>query len=137
MMTVSQHVGRLCEVRFQSPVTIEKVTNFTFAIRPLVAAAARPLVFCCDWRGVANLADDIADTLVWILRRDDPKIECNAILVSETNLAVQQQAQKIVTEARHARRTVFTEFAALRAHVDPLLEAPERRRLDAFLSERP
>lgn len=136
MMTVSRRVGRLCEVRFQSPLDIEKVTSFTLAIRPIVVAAATPLVFCCDWRGVASLGDDVVDTLVWIMRRDNPMIECNAILVDGTKPAVVQQAQKIVTEARHPRRKVFTKLAALRAHVDPMLDVLERRRLDAFFSER-
>ena len=137
MMTVSRSVGRLCEVRFQSPLDIEKVTSFTLAIRPLVSNAVRPLVFCCDWRGVTTLAADIADTLVWIMRRDNPMIECNAILVDVANAETVRQAKKIVTEARHPNRKVFTKLAELRGYVDPMLDAPERRRLDAFFSERP
>lgn len=137
MMTVTRGVGRLCEVRYAEPLTQDQLTEFTLAIRNVVATADVPLVFCCDWRGVPRFEKSIADTVVWIMRRDNPKIAHNAILVAAGNAALHAQVERILAEAASPRRTMHDDVKALRRLLAPMLDLRERERLDAFLEEPP
>jgi hypothetical protein len=137
MMFVERTVGRLCEVRYVDPLTPDELTDFTLAIRNLVASADAPLVFCCDWRAVSRFDKAIADTIVWIMRRDNPKIAHNAILVDAQDAAFRTQVEQILAEAGNPERTVHADAAHLTRLLKRMLDPKERERLEVFLGENP
>ncbi len=137
MMTVTRRVGRLCEVRYLDPLTQDELTDFTLAVRNLVAAATDPLIFCCDWREVSRFDKAMADTIVWVMRRDNPKIAHNAVLIDPEKTALRKQVEQILREAANPQRTVHGDLASLNGVLGPLLDAPERDRLEVFLQEDP
>lgn len=134
MMTVTQTVGRLAEVRYEPPLALDELVDFMAKIRALVERAAAPLIFCCDWRAVPAFEPTFQDTIVWIMRRDNPRIAANALLVASDTLYAQSLA--IVRDAKNTRRQVFRDARSLGAWLDPQLRPEERARKDRFLAER-
>jgi hypothetical protein len=134
-MVVEQHVGRLAEVRFADPLDLDQLSAFMAHVRSLVEASPRPLVFCTDWRKVSLFDKDVSESVIWIMRRDNPRIGANGILVDDERLL--KQAEAIVTEAHNSRRKVFLSVAPLREWLDSLLLPPEQERLSRFLAGEP
>jgi hypothetical protein len=137
MMQVRQNQGKLCEVIFADPLAVDELTAFTLEVRRLVSLASEPLVFCCDWRKVASFEKTTVDTIVWTMRRDNPKIGFNAILVDPKNTQCRNQVEHILREADNPRRRCFTDIASLTAALDRFLSPAERGRLDQFLAGAP
>lgn len=132
-MSVAHRVGRLAEVRYVAPLKYEELADFMGAVRKLVEGAKNPLVFCCDWRGIDVFEQTFCDTIVWIMRRDNPRIAANAMLVDSARLYA--QAELIVKDASSPKRRVFRNESDLVAWLDPQLTPEERLRRERFLSE--
>ena len=135
MMTVRRNVGRLAEVIYVPPLSVEQLSAFVAAVRAEVEGAKQPLVFVCDWRWINRFDSTYADTIVWTMRRDNPRVAANGVLVSESNLALFDQVEKVLREAKNPNRKVFRSRLDVAAFLDPLLTAAERERRDAFLNE--
>jgi len=132
---MEQRVGRLVEVRYHESLTLDDFTRLMAKTRTLFEASSLPLVFVTDARYVSPFPRDVADSLVWVMRRDNPKIAAGGILLSRENLMWQRQAERILMEARNTVRRLFFEPLDLAAWLSPHLDGDERRRLDAFLLE--
>lgn len=134
MMTVRQTQGKLCEVVYADPMTADELTTFTMEMRRIVGQTKTPLVFLTDWRQVsATFSRSMADTLVWVMRRDNPMVAFNGFLVSPGNVAFHRQVDNILKQAQNPMRKLFTSESQLLAAMDPLLNAPERARLREVL----
>jgi hypothetical protein len=135
MMTIRRTVGRLAEVLFRPPMSVEELSAFVAGVRGEVQRAKDPLVFVCDWRTVERFEPTFADTIVWTMRRDNPRVTANGVLVAGSNVALYEQVEKVLREAKNPNRKVFRARADLSAFLDPLLTASERARRDVFLDE--
>ncbi|HEY1692967.1 MAG TPA: hypothetical protein VGG39_12440 [Polyangiaceae bacterium] len=135
MMTVQQQVGKLAEVVFRPPLGIDELSGFVAGVRSLVQRASEPLVFVCDWRAVDRFDQAMADTIVWTMRRDNPGVRANGVLVAARNTALYEQVAQVLHEARKPERRVFRARGELAAFLDPFLSADERRRRDRLLDE--
>ncbi|MFO0592572.1 MAG: hypothetical protein U0441_33825 [Polyangiaceae bacterium] len=134
MMMVQRSQGKLIEVVYAEPLTADDLTAFTLEIRRLVGQAKEPLVFITDWRCVTGMfTKPIADTIVWIMRRDNPMLGFNACLVSPGNVPFRRQVEDILVQSQNPKRKCFTTEISLTAAVDPLLDETERLRLREFL----
>ncbi len=134
MVVVEQHVGKLLEVRYRPPLALDQLADSAVRIRDLVGAARAPVAICTDWRSVTLFDDDTVDAMVWTMRRDNPQILCNALLLSPGNTAFIAQVGKILQQAGNPSRRAFTNLPDLQMYVDPLLTASERTRLSAFFA---
>lgn len=134
MMTVQKSRGKLIEVVYAEPLTADDLTAFTLEIRRLVGQAREPQVFITDWRCVnGTFSKPIADTIVWIMRRDNPMLLFNACLLSPGNMPFRRQVEDILVQAQNPKRKCFSTEISLTAAVDPLLDEAERLRLREFL----
>jgi hypothetical protein len=133
MMSLRNGVGKLAEVSFAAPLTIEELSVFVANVRALVEKATEPLVFVCDWREIDRFEAIFSDTIVWTMRRDNPKVTANAVLVARGNQRLFDQVAQVLREAHKAQRRVFRERGALATFLDPYLSGDERRRRDEFL----
>jgi hypothetical protein len=137
MMQIEVRTGKLCEVRFRPPFENDDLVQFTGTVRGIVQKAPVPIVFVTDWRAVASFSPDEVDTFVWIMRRDNPNITANGVLVDATNPTMQRQCEQIIREAANPSRRLFTSIGTLTAFLGPLLTKTESARLDEFLLESP
>ncbi len=133
MMRVIGQVGQLAHVRFVSPFGPDELSAFMAEIRATVTAASGKLYFVTDWRQVIHFSTDEYDTLVWIMRRDNPKVEANAVLLNPANAPLVLQVKRMLLEAANPKRVAFTDSAELRAYLHPNLSSRELAALDAIL----
>jgi hypothetical protein len=134
-MQARRSVGKLAEVVFRPPMSFEELSAFIAQVRGVVQAAEEPLVFVCDWRDVEQLDATFADTIVWTMRRDNPRVLANGILVGARNVAFSDHVEQLLREAKKPERQVFRHRADLAAFLDPRLTREERRRRDLFLDD--
>jgi len=135
VMQVRRSVGKLAEVLFRRPMSVEELSSFVSQVRGMVQAAEEPLAFVCDWRDVDRFDPTFADTIVWTMRRDNPRILANGVLVATRNVALYEQVEQVLREAKKPERRVFRHRADLAAFLDLSLTREERGRRDQFLDD--
>lgn len=133
MMQVHCRVGKLAEVIYRPPMSLEQLSAFVADVRAAVERSATPLAFVCDWRAVERFEPTFADTIVWTMRRDNPRILANGVLVAPNNAFLFDQVAKVLREAKKPERQVFRSRGELAAFLDPYLSPEERTRRDEFL----
>jgi hypothetical protein len=136
MFTVQQQVGRLLEARLSSLRTVDDVASFETAMREGFDRIAGQAIVCADWRGANILAPEVADRLVELLARGNPRLERSAILLAKDQAAFGLQVERVVREAKNSARRTFREADAMIEWLGEPLNAEERRRLVAFLDEK-
>ncbi len=135
MFTMEQRIGRLVEVRYRETLTLDDFTRLMAKTRALFNEAKARLVFVTDARHVLPFPRDVAESLVWVMRRDNPKIAAGGILLSRENLVWQRQAERMLREAKSTVRRTFFEAHEVQGWLAPHLDEAERRRLTEFLRE--
>jgi hypothetical protein len=134
MMTVERRVGRLCEARFVSPVTVAETHMLAERVRQIVGSASSALIFCCDARQLLLFPPEVSDLLTTLMRADNPRVERNGLVASATSVFM-LQIERMFREAGNPGRRAFRERAALEAWLAQVLTVAERERMRAFLDE--
>lgn len=134
MVRVENRVGRFGEVIIASPVSEEDVQAFVKHARAIVGQAKRPLVFCTDLRRARVFPQSVADTLVWVMRMDNPNVERNGLLLADRSMFA-RQVERMLLEAKGVNRRAFYDRELLVAWLEPVLDQVERERLASFLAE--
>jgi hypothetical protein len=132
MMTLERHVGRLCEARFVTPVTVEETHALIAGVRQLFAATTGPVVFCCDARKLPLFPPEVADLLTALMRADNPRVERTG-LVSGPSSVFGLQIERMFREAGNPGRRAFRARADLEAWLGEVLNKAEIARMRSFL----
>ncbi|MEM1416294.1 MAG: hypothetical protein AAGH15_15405 [Myxococcota bacterium] len=99
----------------------------------LRAHATVPIVFVSDLRWLPILKPTVSDGLVSILRRDNAAVERAAIFVGSGTLTLQMT--RIVREANHPGRAVFSDGASSLDFLRRSLDESEMRIAESFLAQ--
>lgn len=135
MMRVERRVGKLAEVIYRPPMSLEQLSAFVADVRAAVQRAATPLAFVCDWRAVDRFEPTFADTIVWTMRRDNANVLANGVLVAQDNVFLYEQVAQVLREAKKPERQVFRSRRELATFLDGYLSPEERTRRDEFLDD--
>jgi hypothetical protein len=135
MMRVERRVGKLAEVIYRPPMSLEQLSSFVADVRAAVQRAAAPLAFVCDWRAVDRFEPTFADTIVWTMRRDNANVLANGVLIAQDNVFLYEQVAKVLREAKKPERQVFRSRRELASFLDTYLSPEERTRRDQFLDD--
>jgi hypothetical protein len=76
---------------------------------------------------------EIADRMIQLIRTDNPRVERSAYLMPAAGATLHLQFQRLVKEAAHPARRIFTDVGAMRGWLDAVLAPAERERLASFL----
>lgn len=133
MFTLANRVGKLCELRYWPPFTDEDGATLLPQMGELVDRAKSSLVFCTDLRPMRGFSKTLLESIIWRLRRNNPKVIAAGSIVSTPN--VFRLMERAAAESGNTNRRVFSNLSDLRAHLDPFLSPDERARRDAFLDE--
>jgi len=136
MYTVQRQVGRLVEARLSTLRTVDDVAGFETAMRAAFDQVPGQAIVCADWRGANIFAPEVADRLVELLARGNPRLERSAILLGKNQAAFGLQVERVVREAKNSARRTFREADAVIEWLGEHLDAEERRRMVAFLDEK-
>jgi len=134
MFTVEIRVGRLLEIRMESPLSAAEVLDFRSVTTATVRAAKRPLVVCTDLLRARVFSPESAAQITAMMQQDNPLVERNGILVGESAL-FSMQIERMLREAGPRSRRAFREPAALKLWLKEVLDENELWRLNAFIME--
>jgi hypothetical protein len=134
MYSMDIKVGRLVELRIESPFAMTDFGPFRERLGKLLQSAPGKVVACTDLRRANVFAKDVADTWITIMRGDNPKMERSAFLVTAGGL-FGGQIERMINEAGSPIRKVFRESLDLKVWLGTALTADEKTRVTQFLNE--
>ena len=134
MYTIDNRVGRLIEIRVESPVTEEELSQFHDKIAKLIKPIKGQVASCTDLAGATVFLQPVAARWIEIIKQENPIVERNAILVGE-GAVFSMQVERIIRQAGFKNRKAFLAPAMLTAWLGEILTVRERARLDQFLQE--
>lgn len=132
MWTVEKKTERLVFIAISSPFGLEDVAPFQAAIVKLLTEVPGRVVTCMDLRQSIVLAPEVADALVALMRRDNPRIERTAFLLKD-NAVLNMQVARMIREAGNPSRRTFHDSQQLLTWLQESLEASEVQTLRHLL----
>jgi hypothetical protein len=132
MYTIENRVGRLIELRVESPVTEEELAQFHDTLAKVCKPIKGQIGLCTDLVGATVFLQPVATRWIEIIRQESPVVERNAVLVGE-GAVFSMQVERIIRQAGFKNRKAFFAPAALTAWLGEILTMRERMRLDQFL----
>ena len=137
MLTVENHVGRLVEARWASPITLQELQRMNRQIWRIRNRLNASLVICADARQVRVLSSELATELAEIYRQHNPHVECSAMLLSPDSASAILQMERVIREAKNPARQAFRDVETLFAKFRERLSQEEGVRLAVFLGLAP
>jgi hypothetical protein len=134
MYTIDNRVGRLIEIRVESPVTEEELSQFHDRIAKVIKPIKGQVATCTDLVGATVFLQPVAARWIEIIKQENPIVERNAILVGE-GAVFSMQVERIIRQAGFKNRKAFLAPAALTTWLGEILSVRERARLDQFLQD--
>jgi hypothetical protein len=127
-------VGRLVEVRFASPLSLEEVQQFIGEFQGIIKKLARKYIGVVDLLQADVFPVPVAETLIQLLSGVAPQVERTAILIRESAVFA-LQVERVLRNSNNPNRRAFREPAALQAWLGEALDVQEQARLAQFLED--
>ncbi len=127
-------VGRLVEVRFASPLTLDEVKLFISEHHAIVKKLARKYVGVVDLLQADVFPVPVAETLIQLLSGMAPQVERTAFLIRESALFA-LQVERVIRNSSNPNRRVFREPEALKEWLAEILDPHEQGRLARFVDD--
>ena len=134
MYTIENRVGRLIELRVESPVTYEELLQFHDTLAKVCKPIRGQLSVCTDLAGATVFTQPVTKLWTSIIKQESPLVDRNAVLVGE-GAVFSMQVERIIREAGHQNRKAFLSPTELTAWLGEILTVRERTRLEAYLRE--
>jgi hypothetical protein len=134
MYTIENRVGRLIELRVESPVTEEELMRFHELLTKACKSIKGQIAICTELAGATVFLQPVAARWIEIIRQESPLVERNAVFVGE-GAVFSMQVERIIRQAGFKNRKAFLAPAALVTWLGEILTARERTRLEQFLQE--
>lgn len=127
-------VGRLVEVRFASPLTLDEVRQFVGEHHAIIKKLTRKYVGVVDLLQADVFPVPVAETLIQLLSGVAPQVERTALLIRDSAVFA-LQVERVIRNSNHPDRRVFREPEALQAWLGEVLDIQEQARLGQFLED--
>lgn len=127
-------VGRLVEVRFASPLTLEEVQQFVGEHHAIIKRLARKYVGVVDLLQADVFPVPVAETLIRLLSGVAPQLERTAFLIRDSALFA-LQVERVIRSSNHPDRRAFREPEALQDWLGEVLDVQEQGRLAQFVDD--
>lgn len=134
MYTIDNRVGRLVELRVESPVTEEELQQFHSTLAKVCKPIKGLVVICTDLVGATVFTQPVTQRWIEIIKQESPTVERNAVLVGE-GAVFSMQVERIIRQAGYKNRKAFLAPTALTAWLAEILAARERARLETYLQD--
>lgn len=134
MFTVASTLGKLVEVRIQTPITAAELDDMKAAVFQIFSRLRAPFVSITDLRSATVFPAELADQVSAFLKRDAPNLMRGAFLIG-TGAVFNMQLDRVLREAASERRRSFRARADLEPWLREALTPDEQRRLAAFLDQ--
>jgi hypothetical protein len=125
-------VGRLVEVRFASPLTLDEVRQFVGEHHAIIKRLARKYVGAVDLLQADVFPVPVAEALIQLLSGVSPQLERTAFLIRDSAIFA-LQVERVIRNSNHPDRRVFREPEALQEWLGEVLDVQEQARLAQFV----
>jgi hypothetical protein len=125
-------VGRLVEVRFASPLTLEEIKQFVAEHHAIINRLARKYVGVVDLLQADVFPVPVAETLIQLLSSVSPQLERTAFLIRDSALFA-LQVERVIRNSNHPNRRAFRDPEQLKQWLGEVLTPPEQDRLSQFV----
>ena len=132
MWTAELKTGRLVTICISAPFGPEDVPPFLQGIGKILLEGPARVVTCMDLRASSILAPEAAEQLIGLMRKDNPRIERTALVLSD-NALVGLQVARMIREAGNPNRRTFHEAAQAVTWLEEVLTVSEAMALRKFL----
>lgn len=127
-------VGRLVEVRFASPLTLDEVKQFVAQHHAIIKKLTRKYVGVVDLLQADVFPVPVAETLIQLLSGVAPQVERTAFLIRDSALFA-LQVERVIRSSNNPNRRVFREPDGLREWLGEILDPLEQGRLAQFVDD--
>ena len=127
-------VGRLVEVRFASPLTLDEVRQFVGEHHAIIKKLARKYIGAVDLLQADVFPVPVAETLIQLLSGVAPQVERTAILIRDSAVFA-LQVERVLRNSNNPNRRVFREPEALQEWLGEVLDIQEQARLKQFVED--
>jgi hypothetical protein len=132
MISVESHVGRLIEIRMSGTITERELQDQLPKFRKVCALAGNRAVLCVDQRMMNILPQNVADSLLRIMRDDNPIVVRSAVVVGKAPVQAMQQ-DRLRRQAAGPERRLFVDPKECIDWLSEVLGEEEQKRLHRFL----
>ena len=133
MFISRNRAGRLLELRISHPVTLEEIDELQKQQLANVMRIPGRYVSVVDLRQSRVFPPDVAERLIGLMTRANPKLERGAFLLPESAI-LGLQAERAIQEVGSGERRVFRDPDELEVWLRDNLNELERQRLSRFLA---
>lgn len=134
MFSSSNHVGRLVELRVQTPMSLDEMADLRRRHLEVLESLDGSFVIVTDLRHAHVFPPQITEAFIQMMGKINPDLERSAVLINESAV-LGLQAERAIAEAGHPNRRSFREPAALVDWLAEVLTPAETARLKLFLAE--
>jgi hypothetical protein len=134
MYTIENRVGRLVELRVESPVTYEELLEFHDTQAKVCKPIQGQIAVCTDLVGATVFTQPVTQRWMAIIKQDAPIVDRNAVLLGE-GAVFSMQIERIIRQAGQPNRKTFLAPTELATWLGEILTVRERTRLESFLRE--
>src|SRR5262245_45667190 len=119
MITVANKVGRLCEVRIQTPITLAEIMEMSRQIFQVVRSCGT-ICSVTDLRNATVLPEEQVEQMVSFLRQDDPNIDRGAFILGDSAIFA-LQIDRVLRDKKSDKRRFFRDRRLLTAWLGEIL----------------
>ncbi len=134
MYTIENRLGRLVEIRVESPVTYEELLEFHDTLAKVCKPIQGLVAACTDFVGATVFTQPVTQRWMAIIKQDAPIVERNAVLIGE-GAVFSMQIERIIRQAGQSNRKTFLASTDLATWLGEILTVRERTRLESFLRD--
>ena len=134
MFKFERQVGRLFECVLVAPLTMKEFEDFRTACRMGFLAVPGSGVVLTDATQLSLLADDVAEQMLDLIKRNNPKIERGAYMVPRRLSSTTMQVTRLFRAAESEQRRVFYAKRSVERWLSPVLAPLEIARLRELLA---
>jgi hypothetical protein len=134
MQKAQNVVGRLVEVRFASPLTLDEVKQFVAGHHAIIKKLTRKYVGVVDLLQADVFPVPVAETLIQLLSGVAPQVERTAFLIRDSALFA-LQVERVIRNSNNPNRRAFRDPDALKEWLGEILDPLEQGRLAQFVDD--
>jgi hypothetical protein len=134
--TCQRVVGRLLEIRidsYRSPAEVDETVALMQDIFALLPAHER-IIIAADWRRCTVMGPGTGDRARAMFAAANPRVLRSGLLITADSPTTVMQLMRIVSEAKHPERQVFTSSEACTRWLEEVTTPDELARLKVFLA---
>jgi hypothetical protein len=132
MITIESNSGRLIEIRMSGTITERELHDNLPTFRKVCALADNQVVICVDQRTMHVLPQNVAESLLRIMRDDNSIVVRSAVVVGAAPIQTMQQ-DRLRRQAAGPERRVFVDPREAADWLSEVLQEDEQKRLHQFL----